>query len=322
MAEKLRAVILDGNTENPGDLDWNDLAEAFDLTVYPRTPPELVLERAKNADVIILNKVVLTRELIEKLPKLKFVAELATGFNQIDVAALKERRIPVSNIPAYSTDAVAQMVFAYLLNYTNRVESYTESVKQMDWCRCEDFCYWKQPLYELGGKTLGIIGFGRIGAAVARIAYSFGMKVLAYTPSGKKDGVSDVTFTSLNSVLAEADFVTLHCPLNDATNKMANNEFLGKMKAGAGLINAARGGVVDEQAVADALKNGNLAFYATDVLSTEPPKKDNPLLYAPNCYITPHVAWAAVETRKRLMSILNANVKAFLEGHPQNVVNP
>lgn len=320
--EKLKCVILDGHTQNPGDLNWDYLEEVFDVTFYPRTPEELLIERAKDADVLIVNKVGITRETLKELPKLKFVATLATGYNQLDCEALKERGIPVSNIPAYSTDGVAQMVFAFILEFTNRVAQYTEAVKSLEWTYCQDFCFWKTPLHELSGKTLGIIGFGKIGRRVSEIAKAFGMNVLAYTPSGKKDGADSVTFTDLKTVLANADFVTVHCPLKPETTRFVNAEFIANMKTGASLINTARGAVVDEEAVAQALKDGKLLYYGTDVLSTEPPAKDNPILSAPNCFITPHIAWAAYETRCRLLDILNANVKAYLEGHPQNVVNP
>lgn len=321
MIKKLKAVILDGYTENPGDLSWKCIEDLTDLTVYDRTPPELVVERAKEAEILIVNKVVLSKEIIDKLPELKFVSTLATGFNQIDCKALRERNIPVSNIPAYSTNAVAQMVFAYILEYTNRVNEYTQSVKNGDWSNCKDFCYWNKPLYELDGKILGIIGFGKIGSRVAEIGKAFGMNVLVYTPSGKKDGFDSVTFTDMDTVLKNADFISVHCPLTDKTNGLINKDFLSKVKDSACIINTARGAVAVEEDVANALKKGKVACYCTDVLSTEPPKKDNPLLTAPNCFITPHIAWAAYETRLRLMGILENNIKNYLNGTPVNVVN-
>ena len=322
MTEKLKAVILDGHTENPGDLSWGPIEALVDLTVYPRTEPELVVERAKDADIVIVNKVHLTREIIAQLPKLKFVSTLATGFNQIDGIALRERGISCSNIPAYSTNAVAQMVFAFILELTNQTAAYTEDVKKGNWSKCEDFCYWNKPLYELDGKTLGIIGFGKIGSRVAEIGKAFGMKVVAYTPSGKKEGYPHITFTDLDTVLRESDYISVHCPLTDNTAGLINEEFIGKMKKSAYIINTSRGPVANEQDVKDALVNGDIAGYGTDVLSTEPPAQDNPLLTAPNCLITPHVAWAAYETRLRLMGILEENVKGFLEGRLVNVVNP
>lgn len=321
MKEKLKAVILDGYTENPGDLSWDCIGSLTDLTVYDRTPEELVIERAKDADIIILNKVKLTEEIIAQLPKLKFVGTLATGYNQIDGVALRKRGIPLSNIPSYSTNGVAQMVFAYILESVNRVSEYTLSVKSGDWEKCKDFCYWNMPLYELDGKTLGIIGFGKIGRRVSEIALAFGMKVLVYTPSGKKDDAPNVEFTDMDTVLKNSDFITVHCPLTEKTAGLINKEFIGKLKNGVCVINTARGGVANEDDIANALKSGALGFYCADVLSTEPPKSDNPLLTAPNCYITPHIAWAAYETRLRLMGILEGNVKAFLDGNPTNVVN-
>ncbi len=319
--EKMNLVILDGYTENPGDLNWDFIEENFNSTVYPRTAPENVIERSKDADVLVVNKVALTEEIIEKLPKLKFVSTLATGYNQIDGEALRKRNIPLSNIPSYSTDGVAQMVFSYILQITNHIYEYTESVKKGDWSNCKDFCYIKSPLTELAGKTLGIIGFGKIGRKVSEIAAAFGMKVKAYTPSGKKDGANKVTFTTFDEVLTESDFITLHCPLNDKTKELVNKEFLSKVKKGAVIINTARGGVVNEKDVSDALKSGKISCYATDVLSTEPPSNDNPLLNSPNCLITPHISWAAYETRVRLLNILNGNLRAFLDGKPINVVN-
>ncbi len=319
---KMKLVILDGHTQNPGDLNWDYIEENFDTTVYPRTPKEKIIERAADADVIILNKVPITRDTLKMLPKLKFIATLATGYNQLDCEALKERGIPVSNIPAYSTDGVAQMVFAFILEFTNRVAFYTESVKSLEWTECQDFCFWKTPLHELSGKTLGIIGFGKIGRKVSEIAKAFGMKVVAFTPSGKKADAPEVNFVTLDDLIKASDFITLHCPLTKATKELVNDEFLRKMKPGASLINTARGAVIDENAVANALNEGKLLYYGTDVLTCEPPQENNPLFKAKNCFITPHIAWAAYETRERLLSILNSNIKAFLEGAPQNVVNP
>lgn len=321
MNNKLKAVILDGYTENPGDLSWECIEKLTDLTVYDRTPAESVIERSIDADILIVNKVCLTKEIIKKLPKLKFVSTLATGYNQIDGEALKERGIPLSNIPAYSTNAVAQMVFSYILETTNRVAEYTESVKNGNWAICKDFCYWKTPLYELDGKTLGIIGFGKIGKRVSELANAFGMKVLCFTPSGKKDGIENVEFTDIDTVLKNSDFISFHCPLTPATSGLINKELIKKTKAGACIINTARGAVANERDIAEALSSGRLSCYCTDVLSTEPPKSDNPLLTAPNCFITPHIAWAAFETRKRLMGILEENVKNYLKGTPINVVN-
>lgn len=321
MNNKLKAVILDGYTENPGDLSWDKVAEMTDLTVYDRTPQDMIIERAKDADILIVNKVALTREIIERLPNLKFVSTLATGFNQIDGKALRERGISLSNIPAYSTNAVAQMVFAFILELVNKTAFYTADVKSGEWTNCPDFCYWKSPLYELDGKTLGIIGFGKIGSRVAEIAKAFGMSVMAYTPSGKKDGYPDIEFTDMDTVLRNSDFISVHCPLTPDTAGLINKDFIGKMKKNAYIVNTSRGPVANEQDIADALANGTLTGYGTDVLSTEPPKKDNPLLSAPNCLITPHIAWAAYETRMRLMGILEDNVRGYISGNMVNVVN-
>ena len=321
MNSKLKAVILDGYTENPGDLSWDCIENLVELTVYPRTAPDQITERGKDADILIVNKVAITRELLEHLPNLKFVATLATGYNQLDCEALKERGIPVSNIPAYSTNAVTQMVFSYILGFINKVKEYTDDVKSGAWAECLDFCYWNSPLYELDGKTMGVIGFGKIGKRVCDIATAFGMKAIAYTPSGKKDGADNVTFTDLETVIKTSDFISVHCPLTPDTAGLINKDFIAKMKTNAYIINTARGPVANESDVAEALKNGTLAGYGTDVLSTEPPSPDNPLLSAPNVLITPHIAWAAYETRLRLLRILEDDVKAFLEGNPINVVN-
>lgn len=322
MNKKIKAVILDGYTENPGDLSWESIENLVDLTVYPRTEKDLVIERAKDADILIVNKVALTEEIIDKLPNLKFVSTLATGFNQIDGKALRKRGVSLSNIPAYSTNAVAQMVFAFILELTNQTAKYTEDVKSGTWSKCQDFCYWNTPLYELDGKTLGIVGFGKIGSRVSEIAKSFGMKVVAYTPSGKKEGFDDITFTSLDEVIRTADYISVHCPLTEDTNGLINKSFIEKMKKNAYIINTSRGPVANEKDIADALNSGLLAGYGTDVLSTEPPKEDNPLLTAKNCLITPHIAWAAYETRLRLMGILEENIKGFLTNQLVNVVNP
>ncbi len=322
MDKKLKAVILDGYTENPGDLSWEHIEELVDLTVYPRTEKNLVIERAKDADILIVNKVALTEEIIDKLPNLKFVSTLATGFNQIDGKALRRRGISLSNIPAYSTNAVAQMVFAFILELTNQTAKYTEDVKSGTWSKCQDFCYWNTPLYELDGKTLGIIGFGKIGSRVSEIAKAFGMKVVAYTPSGKKEGFDDITFTSLDEAIRTADYISVHCPLTEETNGLIDKSFIEMMKKNAYIINTSRGPVANEKDIAHALNSGLLAGYGTDVLSTEPPKEDNPLLTAKNCLITPHIAWAAYETRLRLMGILEENIKGFLTNQLVNVVNP
>ena len=318
----MKAVILDGYTTNPGDLSWDWLKEKCSLTVYDRTPFEETAERCKGYDIIITNKTPISREILEQLPDCKFIALLSTGYNIIDCDYAASRGIPVSNIPAYSTSAVAQLTFAFILELCNKVAIHNTEVKKGRWSECKDFCFWRSPLQELGGKTLGIIGFGSIGRAVAKIGSAFGMNIVAHTanPDKYKD-VADVSFVSLDELLAESDIVTLHCPLTPATTGMVNAEFISKMKSSAYLINTSRGPVLNEADVADALKSGRLAGAGVDVLSTEPPSADNPLLDCENCLITPHIAWAAFETRQRLISILEKNINAFLAGKPINTVN-
>ncbi|MBE6776460.1 MAG: D-2-hydroxyacid dehydrogenase [Ruminococcaceae bacterium] len=319
----MKLVILDGYTENPGDLSWDWLGDTVDeYTVYDCTPQERVLERCRDADIVVTNKKLITGEIIEALPSLKFIATLSTGYNVVDVKAARERNIPVSNIPAYSTDGVAQLVFALLLEMTNAVAIHNESVKDGDWCRCEHFCYWKTPLTELRGKVFGIIGFGKIGSAVANIANAFGMKVIAYSPNTKSyDGFGEVEFTDKERVIRESDVISLHCPLTAETEAMVNTDFLKKMKSSAYLINTSRGPVIVEDDLAEALNTGVIAGAGLDVLTQEPADEKNPLLKCDNCIITPHIAWASLEARTRLMNIFEGNIKAFLEGKPRNVVN-
>lgn len=319
----MKLVILDGYTENPGDLSWEWLNGLVDeYIVYDRTAPDDVFERSKDADILVTNKTVLTGEMLEKLPKLKFISTLSTGYNVIDTDKARERGVPVSNIPAYSTDAVAQLVFALLLELTNHVAIHDNSVKNGEWTSCEHFCYTKTPLCELRDKTFGIVGFGKIGSAVAKIALAFGMKVKAYSPNTRTfDGVGTVEFTSLEDVIRSSDVISLHCPLTEKTDGLVNMEFLRKMKKNAFLINTSRGPVINESDLKKALDEGIIAGAGVDVLSTEPPKADNPLLHTDRCIITPHIAWASFEARTRLMGIFRDNVKAFLEGEPINLVN-
>ncbi len=317
-----KTVILDAETTNPGDLSWDWLKEYGELEIYPRTPKELILKRCETADTVITNKTPLEKDDLEKMPNLKFVAVLATGYNVVDTAYLKQHNIPVSNIPSYSTQAVAQLVFAHITEFYNAVSLHSNDVKNGGWSRCPDFCYQLSPLTELCGKTIGIIGFGKIGQAVADIAEAYKMNILAV--SGHETEQSDrknFSWSTLDELAYKSDIVTLHCPLTEKTEKIINADFLSKMKPTALLINTARGGAVDEQALADALNSGKIAGAGVDVLSTEPPKADNPLLSAKNCNITPHIAWAAYETRERLMQILKNNVQAFFDGNPINVVN-
>lgn len=319
---KMRIKVLDGYSLNPGDLSWDQIEAFGELTVYPRTSREEILDHAQDADIILTNKVPLSAETISKLPQLKYIGVLATGYNIIDTEAAAKRNIPVCNIPAYSTQSVAQMVFAHLLAITNRVEHYTQENKNGKWSHNIDFCYWDTPLCELSGKSIGIIGLGHIGKSVAQIANAFGMDVCAYTSKSAEDCQQlHVTKMELDQLLAHCDIITLHCPLTPKTQQMINRERLSLMKPSAILINTGRGPLINEQDVADALKSGQLAAYGTDVLTVEPATKDNPLLSAPNVYMTPHIAWATKEARIRLMKICADNIAAFLNGHPQNNVN-
>lgn len=318
----MKIVNLDGYTTNPGDLSWEQFKKYGDLTVYDRTPPELVIERAKDAEILIVNKTPIDADLLKQLPKLKYIGLQSTGYNIVDCKTARELGVTVCNIPAYSTSAVAQLVFAFILQVANQVTLHSDAVHNGEWCACPDFCFWKTPLTELDGKTIGIIGFGSIGNRVAKIAEAFGMNVLIYTPNEKPlDGLATAKFVDFDTLLADSDVITCHCPLTDKTQGLINKEALSKMKKSAIFINTSRGPVIDDQALADALNNSEIAAAGLDVLQVEPPKADNPLLTAKNCYITPHIAWAAYETRARLMTILEENLKAFLDGKPQNVVN-
>lgn len=314
----MKITVLDGYTENPGDLSWDWLEALGETSIYDCTPDGLIAERSAGCEIIITNKTPLRRETLEKLPELRYIGLLSTGYNVVDWEYCKEKGIPVCNIPTYSTSAVAQLTFALILEHTNHVALHSDSVMSGEWSNCKYFCYQKSPLAELDGKTLGIIGFGKIGKAVAVIARAFGMKVLAHT--NHPAPFDDVKFVTTDELLAESDFVTLHCPLTPQTEGMVNAEFISKMKSSAVLINTSRGQVIDEQALADALNSGRLAGAGLDVLSAEPPKADNPLLGARNCLITPHIAWAGYETRARLMDICRRNVEAYLSGSPINCV--
>lgn len=318
----MKIVILDSFALNPGDLSWDWLTSLGECEIYDRTPNELILERCKGAEIVITNKTPLTKETLEKLPEVKFIALESTGYNIVDIDYCKERNIPVCNIPSYSTEAVAQLTFSLILEHTNAVAIHSQSVKEGEWSSCPDFCYWKTPLTELSGKTLGIIGFGKIGGRVADIAEAFNMNVLAV--SGHETDQSarkNFKWATLDELKAKADIISLHCPLTKNTTSLVNKEFLDGCKNGVIIINTSRGPVIDEIALADALNSGKVAGAGVDVLSVEPAESTNPLLTAKNCYITPHIAWAGFETRERLMGILEANVKAYLNGNPQNVVN-
>lgn len=319
----MKIVNLDGHTTNPGDLSWDGIKRLGDYTVYERTAQSQVVERAKGADILIINKTVITKEILDALsPELKFIGLQSTGYNVVDCEYARKLGITVSNIPAYSTKAVAQLVFAFILQLTNEVALHSEAVKNGEWCTCPDFCFWKKPLTELDGKVIGIIGFGSIGQRVAKLAEAFDMKVLAYAPRPKDKGeLKTVEFVDLDTLLKNSDIITCHCPLTNETKGMINAENIAKMKKSAVFINTSRGPVVDEQALADALNNEKIKAACLDVLETEPALESNPLLKAKNCYITPHIAWAAQETRARLLKILEENIVAYLNGKPQNVVN-
>lgn len=317
----MKIVILDGYSVNPGDLSWEELEECGELTVYDRTNTEDILKRTKNADAILTNKVVISSEIINKLPNLKYIGVLATGYNVVDIEAAKKRGITVTNVPAYSTNSVVQMTFAHILNLTNRVAHYAHENRKGKWSASPDFCYWDTNLGEIAGKTLGVVGLGNIGYKVACIARDFGMDVFACTSKNSADlpdGIQKVTF---NGLLGISDILTLHCPLTPQTKEMINKDTLSQMKRGALLINTGRGALVNDKDVAQALCEGQLGGYGADVMTQEPPKPDNPLLSAPNAYLTPHIAWATLEARKRLVSIASANVAAFVQGSPKNVVS-
>lgn len=315
----MRICILDGYTTNPGDISWAPIESLGDVTCYKSTKPEEIIERAKDAEILITNKTVLTAETIYALPKLQYIGTLSTGFNVIDCQAAQKRGIPVCNVPTYGTTAVAQFTFALLFHVTNQVALHNQSVHQGDWVNSRHFCYWKTDLIDVAGSTLGIIGFGNIGQAVAKIARALGMNVLVSSRSAKEmpEGCQHV---SQEELLRQSDVVTIHCPLTPDTERLINRETLAMMKPSAILINTARGQIIDEQALADALNNDKLYAAALDVLSVEPPKADNPLLTAKNCVITPHIAWASKEARARLLEVAADNIKAFLNGNIQNNV--
>ncbi len=317
----MKIVNLDGYTTNPGDQSWDWLGKYGEYTIYDRTAQSEVIEHGRDADALIINKTVITADMIDKMPRLKYIGLQSTGYNVVDCDYAKKKGIIVSNIPSYSTNAVAQLVFAFILQITNQVTLHSDAVHNGEWCTCPDFCFWKAPLTELDGKAIGILGFGSIGQRVAKIADAFGMNVIAYTPHPKDEEFPDVRFTDFNTMLKESDIITCHCPLTPQTEGIINMDALSLMKKSAILINTSRGPVVDDKALADALNNGEIRAAGLDVLRVEPPTEDNPLLTAKNCYITPHIAWAGYETRVRLLSILEDNLKAFVTGNPQNVVN-
>lgn len=312
----MKICILDGYSLNPGDLDWSPVERLGDVTLFDRTPADKIVERAADADIVLTNKVPFSADTLRQLPRLRFICVLATGYNIIDTEAAARQGVVVANIPAYSTMSVAQMAFAHILNITNHVASYAREVADGKWTNCPDFCFWDSALTELAGKTMGIVGLGNTGMATARIAVAMGMKVVAMTSKSADTLPEGITPAPLHDVLASADVVSLHCPLTPSTRHIINAASIAKMKPSAILINTGRGPLVDEQAVADALNGGRLAAFGADVLSQEPPRGDNPLLSARNCFLTPHIAWATLEARTRLMSTATENVRQFIAGEP------
>jgi glycerate dehydrogenase len=317
----MKITVLDGYAANPGDLSWDELHALGECHIYDRTLPNEVVERCKDADAVLTNKVVLDRNIIEALPNLKYIGVLATGFNVIDLAAATEHQIVVTNIPAYSTNSVAQMVFAHILNIYEQVQHHSDEVRKGRWSNNADFCFWDSPLIELKGKKIGIIGLGHIGQAVARIAIAFDMPVFAATSKVFLQLIPEIKKMEMDELFKECDIITLHCPLAEDTYHLVDARRLSLMKPSAILINTSRGPLIDEQALADALNNKQIYAAGVDVLSIEPPKADNPLLTARNCFITPHIAWATVEARQRLNAVMVQNLQAFVEGKPINVVN-
>lgn len=317
----MKIVVLDGYCLNPGDLSWDFLSRFGEYTVYDRTPNELIVSRIGDAEIVLLNKTPISEETLAACPSVKLICVLATGFNVVDVAAARKKNIPVCNVPDYGTAAVAQFTFALLLELCHQVGHHGQAVREGKWSACRDFCFWDTPQMELAGKTLGIIGFGRIGRAVGKIAKAFGMNVIAYNRSQCEEGREVGRYVNLEELLATSDVISLHCPLTPENTGMINKDTISKMKDGAILLNTARGLLLDEQAVADALASGKLRGTACDVVSAEPMKLENPLRTAPNCIVTPHMAWAPKESRQRIADCTERSIRAFLEGRPINTVN-
>ena len=320
----MKIVLLDGEALNPGDLSWAPFEALGELTVYPRgtTDPEEVIRRIGDAEIVLTNKTPVGRAVFEQCPNMKLLCVVATGYNVVDTVAAKELSIPVCNVPAYGTEMVAQFAIGLLLEICHHVQLHNEAVHAGQWESCPNFCFWKTPIIELAGKTMGIIGFGRIGRAVGRIAKALGMKVLATGSRKCPEGEAIADYVDLDTLLGQSDVVSLHCPLFPETDKLINAATIAKMKDGAILLNNSRGGLLNEQDVADALNSGKLRYAAVDVVSQEPIVGTNPLLHAKNCIITPHMSWAAVEARARIIDITAANIQGFLSGCCQNVVNP
>jgi glycerate dehydrogenase len=316
-----RIVVLDGYTLNPGDLNWNGLEALGTLTVHEFTAADQIVSRAAGADILFTNKTPLAAETLNQLDGLRYIGVLATGYNVVDVRAAADRGIVVTNIPTYGTQSVAQMVFALLLEWCHHVQLHSDAVKAGEWTRNRDFCFWKAPLIELQDKTIGIVGFGRIGRQVARIADAFGMRILARDKfQGSTPDMASFKWAELDELLSQSDVISLHCPLFPDTAGLINKDSIGRMKSSAFLINTSRGGLVVDQDLADALNSGRIAGAALDVLGVEPPPADNPLLQARNCLVTPHISWATAEARSRLMDIAVENLRGFLAGQPVNVI--
>ena len=321
----MKLVVLDGYTENPGDLSWEALRAFGEVTIYERTSyvdAPIIAERLQDADIAVVNKTPITKQTMDACPHLKLICVLATGYNVVDCACAKEKGIPVCNVPAYGTASVSQFAIALLLELCHHIGHHSETVHAGRWANNADWCYWDYPMVELAGKTIGIIGFGRIGQATGRIAAALGMRVLAHSPHESDEGRRIGTYVDLDTLLRESDVISLHCPLTKDNAELINRQTIAKMKDGALLVNNARGQLLNEQDVADALNSGKLAGAALDVVSAEPVHADNPLLSAKNCILTPHISWAPKESRQRIMEITAENIRAFLNGTPQNVVNP
>ena len=317
----MKIVVMDGKGVNPGDMSWKQIQQFGELIVYERTASEEIIDHVGDAEIVLTNKTVFDEDTIAKLKNVKYIGVLATGYNVVDLKAASKRGIVVTNIPAYSTDSVAQMTFAHVLNVTNHVDHYARASRDGEWSRCPDFCYWDKPLVELAGKTIGIIGLGNIGMKVANIALNFGMNVIAYTSKEPKEIPNGINKASIDNILSDSDIISLHCPLTKQTRELINKDSIAKMKRSVIVVNTGRGPLVNEEDVANALHNGLIGAYCADVMCSEPPSADNPLFVEQNAYITPHVAWASKEARIRLMDIAEKNIHSFLSGKPINVVN-
>ena len=320
----MKAVILEGDSVNPGDISWEPVTRLCETKIYGNTSENEKWERINDCEIVLINKTLMTRDVFERFPKIGYVGVCATGFNVVDIDAAREHEVVVTNIPAYSTDSVTQFTWAFILGLASQIGLHNESVKKGDWIRSRSFCYWKESPMELAGKTLGVYGYGNIGRKVAHAAEVFGMKTLVYTLHPEKytdDENENLLFVAQDQLFESSDVITIHCPLTPATAGIINEKSISKMKDGVIIVNLSRGPVVNEIELADALRKGKVAVFGADVISVEPMKADNPLYTAPNCYLTPHIAWATREARERLVDIAAANIKAFLEGKPINVVS-